>query len=669
MDRTARFLLCFLTILTLIVVVSPGKSLAGDAWLPIAPEDLALKDNPASPGAAAMILYRESNVNEKYTDEDGAYVDEYVRVKIFTQEGTKWADVEVPFVKEYSDVKDVRARTIHPDGSIMEFQGKPFEKTIEKLSGTIFLAKTFTLPEVTPGSIIEYRYRLQHKPYWIHDENWTISGELFTRDARFTIVPFVPRSYEGNFPLYFRVRALPPSDMPKQQPDGSYLMVVHDIPGLEDEPLMPPRQALESRVEFFHRDSEAPSSETADQFWARTGKKWNGEMERFINKKSALEGEVSRIVAAGDSPETKLRKIYERCQKVRDLSDENVINAKEMKEAKLKPAANVEDVLTRGYANSRQTNFLFVGLARAAGFEATEIYLAPRNSNFFYPQLQDASEIDEDDIAWVKAGDKEYFLDPAARAFPFPLLPWYETMTSGMKLTKQGGQTVTTPPPQPEEASTLRRANLQINDDGVGVGTLEVEFRGRAAAGYREAYHKEDEAGRKKKFEEIVEQWVPSGSKFELTKVTDWDNNAAALRIEGTLEVSGVGSPAGHRLLAPATIFNTWYFQDFEPAKRSNNILFPYPSQFTDDVTYRAPDGYKIESVPADRPAKTDSVMTYGRTTMKQENGVEIKNVFTQSGVAYEVKYYGAMRAFFSSMKSDGSAQIVFEAANANKGN
>ncbi|MGB6978473.1 MAG: DUF3857 domain-containing protein, partial [Candidatus Acidiferrales bacterium] len=132
MDRTARFLLCFLTILTLIVVVSPGKSLAGDAWLPIAPEDLALKDNPASPGAAAMILYRESNVNEKYAVADGSYVDEYVRIKIFTQEGTKWGDVEIPFYENSSEIKDLRARTIHPDGSIAEFQGKPFEKTIVK---------------------------------------------------------------------------------------------------------------------------------------------------------------------------------------------------------------------------------------------------------------------------------------------------------------------------------------------------------------------------------------------------------------------------------------------------------------------------------------------------------------------------------------------------------
>ena len=39
-------------------------------------EDLTLKDNPASPGAHAMILYREDVINAK-----AAWDDEYMRIK------------------------------------------------------------------------------------------------------------------------------------------------------------------------------------------------------------------------------------------------------------------------------------------------------------------------------------------------------------------------------------------------------------------------------------------------------------------------------------------------------------------------------------------------------------------------------------------------------------
>lgn len=100
-----------------------------------------------------MILYRANDVIEKYVSTDGAYITEYVRIKIFTQEGTEVGNVEIPFRKEASDIKDVRARTIKPDRSIVDFEGKPFEKIIEKRSGEKYLAKTFTLPDVQPGCI------------------------------------------------------------------------------------------------------------------------------------------------------------------------------------------------------------------------------------------------------------------------------------------------------------------------------------------------------------------------------------------------------------------------------------------------------------------------------------------------------------------------------------
>ncbi|MGC1167321.1 MAG: DUF3857 domain-containing protein, partial [Candidatus Acidiferrales bacterium] len=135
MNRAQRFV-CSVAILCAVACIFPAsKSSAGDDWLPITPEDLALKDNPANHGANAMILYRSSDVSEKYVNTDGAYIDNYLRIKIFTQEGTDQGNVEIEFFKESQDIKDVRARTIKPDGTIVNFEGKPFEKTIEKRSG------------------------------------------------------------------------------------------------------------------------------------------------------------------------------------------------------------------------------------------------------------------------------------------------------------------------------------------------------------------------------------------------------------------------------------------------------------------------------------------------------------------------------------------------------
>lgn len=70
-------------ILVGIFLASPLPAQADD-WLPVQRDDLALKDNPKQPGADAMVLYRQVDV-----DEPSSSVTEYVRIKIFTQEGAK----------------------------------------------------------------------------------------------------------------------------------------------------------------------------------------------------------------------------------------------------------------------------------------------------------------------------------------------------------------------------------------------------------------------------------------------------------------------------------------------------------------------------------------------------------------------------------------------------
>src|ERR1700733_6092333 len=133
MDRTARILIG-LTILAVVVLGSPRTSRAQD-WLPIAPEDLAMKDNPKQPGGDAMILYRDVKVDVSKANTDGDSEHEYDRIKIFTQEGAKRGHVEVEFDKKISSVVHVEGRTIKPDGSIVKFDGQVLETTVEKYSG------------------------------------------------------------------------------------------------------------------------------------------------------------------------------------------------------------------------------------------------------------------------------------------------------------------------------------------------------------------------------------------------------------------------------------------------------------------------------------------------------------------------------------------------------
>jgi len=88
---------------------------------------------------------------------------------------------------------------------------------------------------------------------------------------------------------------------------------------------------------------------------------------------------VAQIVSPNDSQDAKLRKIYDRVQQIRNKSYELRKSEQEEERAKEKPVENVEEVWKRGYGNGQQLTRLFLGLARAAGFEAYGCWVSGRN--------------------------------------------------------------------------------------------------------------------------------------------------------------------------------------------------------------------------------------------------------------------------------------------------
>jgi len=645
-----------------VAVVILGIVLAGLApaawaedWQPISKEDLALKDNPAHPGSHAMILYRESSV-----DTTEASVSEYVRIKIFTEEGKKFGDVEIPFVKREGgfDIHDVRARTIRPDGTIVNFDGKVFEKEVFKIGGVKELEKTFSLPDVQPGCIVEYKYREQHDRDYFVEPVWILNRDLYTRFGRFS---FHPYKEETDYQMYWRRYLVPTAMEPKKQPDGSYIMEVHDLPGIDEEKYMLPKPILQSRVEFFYRSPDEPADEKPDHYWKRTGKKWNDDMEHFINRRGALEAELGQIIAPSDPPEAKLRKIYARVQKIRDTYYEIEKTKKEQKQENLKKNDNVEDLLKRGYGTERQINFLFIALARTAGFDATSVYVAPRNNNFFHEQMEDSSEID-DDIVWVKLDNADVYLDPASGFYPYGLLPWYETGVKGLRLNKQGGDFITTTEPALNDARLERQAEVSLDGDGNLSGKVTVDFLGQLAAIRREDEREEDDAGRKKYMTDLIHQWLSAESSFEITQMTGWEDNNAPLHIEGKIHMAGFGATTGRRILAPATIFRSAEAEAFEPAKRVNLVYFHYPYVDHDEIILHIPDGYRIETAP---PAiKTpEAVMDYSLTATPQGSIVHIDRRLNVKQCLFEVKLYAAIRDFFNQVKGDDESQLVLTSA------
>jgi hypothetical protein len=625
---------------------------AGVGFQPVSSDELKMASEPLAPGAPAIILYRQVD-----RDDNGrtSHEDDYFRIKILTESGRKYGNVEVPFVKGRQDVVGVRARTIRPDGSIVEFAGQAFDKELVKGRGLKYLAKTFTLPEVQVGSIIEYYYTTDLGEYMLFDSHWILSDELFTKKARFSLKPY-NGTYQA-FSLRWSWHGLPPGAEPKQGPDRIVRMEADNIPAFLLEDYMPPPNELKSRVDFIYEEGFAEKDE--DSYWRKIGKKRNGELESFIGKRKAMEQAVAQIASPSDSQDVKLRKIYDRVQQIRNTSYELQKTAQEEKRAKEKPLDNVEEVWKKGYGNSFQLTWLYLALLRAAGFEAYGCWVSDRREYFFSKVTMQSAKLDTN-VVLVKLNGKDLYLDPGVPFTPFGLLTWSETAVVGLRLDNDGGTWIKTTLPEASESKIERVGNLKLSDSGDLEGKLTVTYTGLEAMYHRMDERRADEVARKKFLEERVTSQIGVAAEAELTNKPDWANSETPLVAEYTLKIPGWASNAGKRVVLPAAIFTAGEKGVFEHANRVQPIYFDYPYQKADDITVELPAGWQVSSVP---PAQdlNGKVVVYNAKVEPSHGSLRLTRKLTIDVLLVDQKYYPALRNFFQAVRTSDGVQIVVQ--------
>ncbi len=640
-----------------VCVLAAPEAKAGAGFQPVSPDELKMTSEPLAPGAPAIILYRQVDRNDNIHT---PHEDNYFRIKILTEEGRKHADVEIPFFKDSGSVVGVKARTIRPDGSIADFGGKVFEKYLVKgrVSGRQlkYLAKTFTLPDVQVGSIIEYYYTMNFEEYTLFDSHWILSDELFTKRAQFSLKPFND-NYYGNYSLRWSWNALPAGAVPKQGPDGVVRMEANNIPAFQTEDFMPPPNELKSRVDFIYEEGLGEKDQAS--FWKHFGKQRNGQLESFVGKRKAMEGAVAQIVSPSDSQEVKLRKIYDRVQLIRNTSYEVEKTEQEEKRAKEKPPENVEEVWKRGYADGQQLTWLFLGLARAAGFEAYGCWVSDRREYLFTPVTMQSGKLNTN-VVLVRLNGKDLYFDPGAALTPFGLLTWSETGVVGLRLDKDGGTWIQTTLPQASESRIERAGKLRLSDTGDLEGKLTVTYIGLEAMYQRLEERHADEVARKKYLEEALKSQIEEGTEVELTNKPDWTSSETPLVAEFDLKIPGWASNAGRRVVIPAAIFTAGEKGVFEHANRVHPIYFEYPHEKADDVTVELPPGWQVSSVPT-ALNQDGHVVAYTLKVDHTPGTLRLTRKLTIDVLMLEQKYYTPLRNFFQVVRTGDGEQIVLQ--------
>ena len=648
-------------VLTVILLCSSYRLHAFDDWQPINPEELRMTADPAHPSADAIILYHEETADDMTHHR---YV--YMRVKVLSEKGKNRASVEIPFDATMVGIADIRARTIAPDGAITPFTGKTFNSTIVKAHGVKYVAKTFTLPNVQVGSIIEWKYT----EYWdafLFAPRWAVQEDLFQKRAKFSFVPFQKSGHyiqdsRGDIEdrVYYSLIGLPENTTIKSAANGRMELELKDIPAFEEEDFAPPSAVLKMRVNFYYGTDKMAKPQ---EFWKGEGKYWSKEVETFAGHSGAVAAAVSQAVSPSDTAEQKARKIYTYVQKMKNLNYTRAEGAlEEMLTRQSKDKRTVDDVFRKNEGFRDELARAYWAMGRAAGLQVYLMRVSDRDEFFFQPAVPNPLQLTSE-IAIVAVDGKEVFLDPGTPLCPYGHMAWQHTSTQGIRQTADGGTALApTPSANYKDAISKRVGRFVLSEDGSAKGKIGAAWAGEEALVHRLSGMKTDAAGRKKELEDELKSLLPPGAVVDLDSTAGWEDAEAQLTATFSVEIPSYASGAGKRMVVPTNLFQARNLQPFAHGDRKHPVYFNYPYYSMDETYITYPAGFQVESIPQTEPVRTDFSI-YKVQRAASGNIVTVSRDFGMAGIAFQQKDYAELRKFFAAVSTGDSQMVVLTAA------
>jgi Domain of Unknown Function with PDB structure (DUF3857)/Transglutaminase-like superfamily len=663
MTRTfCHRLLCASLIGTLLAVVSP---FARAQWTQPTPEELSMTAQPEVPGASAVYLFREET-----TDDDLHMFSTYVRLKVLTEKGKEYSNVELNYTSwaygGSSSITDIQGRTIHPDGTVIPFTGKPYEKLVEKTHGVKVMSKVFTLPDVEVGSIIEYRYKFRLDDGHFSSPDWYIQSDLYTRKAHYEWKPtneqLISSDDRGQLTNGIAwTPILPPgTELKRTELPGNGLregrrifdLDVHDIPPAPSEEFMPPTSSFTYRVLFYYTPYRS-----GEDYWKNEGKHWAKLRDKFIGPDSGVKAAVKDLTAPSDSQDQKLRKLYAAVMQLENSDYTREHSSAEEKSEGFKEAHSTDDILQRKRGSSEQLSELFVAMARAAGMKAYVMTVASRDHRIFYKNYPSFNQLD-DYVAIVNVDGKEQFFDPGTRYCRYQHLAWKHTGSGGVRQIDGGSEISGTPPEPYTNSRTQRIADLAIDEHGAVTGTIKINYMGDPALHWRHQSLTGDATSLERDINDSVNRLLPQGMEVKVTsieKLADYEQPLTVnLAVNGTL-----GSFTGKRILLPGDVFESTSRDTFPNEKREIPVYFSYPHMMQDAVRVKFPASLNVESLPTSEKIPFQNFAIYSMTTSSTPTSVTVQRNYSLSEIIYMTKEYPELRSFYSKMETKDQESVV----------
>ncbi len=433
---------------------------------PITDAERALNEVPGQPGSPAVVLFKKGELKlQDYPTEVSSYMKVKVRLKILTEDGKDFGEVEIPH-SGYYRLKEVEGRTVLPDGKKYELAKDSVFEERRSRSLKRFVTK-LVFPAVEVGAIIDYSYTVRWddifflEPWYFHNRVPTLLSEIiYIKPGSLALQPWGVQA--PGLPIQSEVR--------NTSKGKATRLWAENLPGIPDEPYG------FSFNDLSNRSMMIPVAVVASGTRVPLMGSWEETCElyapayRAARKKERLARKKATELAAGQT--SLLDKIAALHGFVRD----EIQNQATVSVGLGGEDVKVDDVLEERRGTPVAKALLLQSMLSAIKVDSDLIWVADRTIG--RPDLRVANPWWFDaGLVRVEVDKAPLFLDPVDRSVGFGRLAPYHEGTQGVLFHKTKPQIVQLPASSNEHNLRRVKVDLELDDEGrlIGQGSQELE--------------------------------------------------------------------------------------------------------------------------------------------------------------------------------------------------
>jgi hypothetical protein len=642
---------CSALLLSLFAALPAQSQIRDITFGDIPKEDLEMAEYAPDPSADAVILENYASTGMRSGDEILTVTDCHIRIKIINTGGLDYANVELPYWSG-DKLTSLKAASYNlEDGTVVQnlVDKKSYYRDNTSRYRNIL---RFSVPNVRPGTVIEYKYTLESPDYF----------SLYTFKFQEEI-PVRRCLYRVEFPGYFEYKFVTGGDFKNivyRSEQGRVLFGDSfmegfigtwrgsNIPAYREEPFSTGSDDYFSHIGFELSKINIPGyyfQEVSPTYQKYSEKLLDrDDFGGYIKKGSVVKKKAEELKAPGGSETDLLRRIYSYVSGYMMWDGSHDFTA----------SAAMPKVYSQARGNSADINLMLLAMLRMAGIESDPVILSTRENGLINPFFAINSKFNHVVVAAVADG-KSWIIDATDPVRPFSMLPAECLNGRGWVVNRYGGSWVDID--NGEHYGEDVRLEMNLDENGRLTGNATAVYESYDACQIRKFCSLQGEDAYRDFVQDAKPKWKISGLGLQ-----NLDDPEKPVIEKTTMTIPYASEINSTFMYLNPVVDGRTESNEFYAGERLSVIDLTCPAARKYSCSIRIPDGWTVAELPQSVNLRLDGgggVFTYH---ISAEGGtIKLDSEISFSTVTFLPERYETIRNFWSAIISKQAEVVILK--------